>query len=408
MQVFLDFIEENPKLRNIFEQVSTIEGHQGNIIYLSSVFLAFQYLTETGKSDDFIDNFFYSHHRYVKWGIGSDPHFLSLPLSDIYSSSHIYDSKIELSDIRKFQMRIPENLDKSDFSPFEVIISIFNDAEKKSFERILKEYSNDNDFTIVIEKRNRNVLLNSKKSHDPLIGGISISEDKSNVFGTLGGFLKDKNGEIFGVTCAHVFKSGKPSVLQPALYDSQQKTRKIGDVVFCSEFMFSNLTASCNPQTSQGNMDLALIKIKDEECEFGIHKLGKVSGMKEFNQIYQGMNVEFNGRSTNKRKQLVIGGLCVSYKVVYEVNSKLQYACFTNLIELRNKSPKKIAFLGNYYITKPPAKDGDSGAWICSNDSKGYNWCGMLISGDLDRAYFLPSGDIMNWVTKNTNLVLDL
>lgn len=117
------------------------------------------------------------------------------------------------------------------------------------------------------------------------------------------------------------------------------------------------------------------------------------------------MRVEFNGRTTNERKQLTIGGLCVSYKIAYEQDSVSKYACFTNLIELRSIP---IRLLGtNYYIQDSPVRAGDSGAWICSNDSLGYSWCGMLISGDSDRGYFSSSEHILKWLD-NSGYSFDL
>jgi len=112
------------------------------------------------------------------------------------------------------------------------------------------------------------------------------------------------------------------------------------------------------------------------------------------------MEVEFNGRTTGFRK-LVVGGICVSYKIAYEGegNEDDRYACFTNLIELRTPAPLMNA--GNYHVQKSPVEHGDSGSWICSNDRNGYNWCGMLISGDVDRGYFLAAEDIQNYLRKN-------
>jgi hypothetical protein len=144
-------------------------------------------------------------------------------------------------------------------------------------------------------------------------------------------------------------------------------------------------------------MDVALIKLAEAEAfDFSVSQLGKVVNSCKFKDILQGKKVEFNGRTTNKRKQLSIGGLCVSYKVAYD-NS--QYACFTNLIELRTVPRQLFGF--NIYLNDSPVESGDSGAWVCSNDSTGYSWCGMLISGDVDRGYFLSSEHILEWVKNN-------
>ena len=383
MQFFLDFIRENKSVNSLFNTVSKYQEHQGTVIRFSANFLSlYSIIRKIPKN--VIRDILYAYKRFFYYSYGS-PFMLDMPFFGNIESVDL--SQIGFSEIDNFKKLIPEDIDRAFFRPFEVIISVFNDARIELFEEIVGPYRNDENFRVLIEKRSRNTFLNSQSKHSPLIGGISISENNKKTYGTLGGFLKDKKGNIFGLTCSHVASSQNQSVFQPAKYDSSN-SREIGKVLLSSDLNFCNSQSPCSPDTSQGNMDVTLLQIdKTENCEFSVHELGKINKLKLFKDINQGMKVEFNGRSTNERKQLTIGGLCVSYKIAYEQDSIPKYACFTNLIELRSIPFK---FLGtNYYVQDSPVRTGDSGAWICSNDSEGYSWCGMLISGDVDRGYFL-------------------
>jgi hypothetical protein len=393
MQFFLDFIEEN-QLNGLFDWISRTKGHQGTVIRFSERFLTMLELSKLLPKDD-IPNMFYefSHiYPYFMRHLTDGQIFGSLNTHLNISGDISTVANMTLYELIKFKNLIPDNLDKRYFCPIEIIISIFNDVEIENFKIIQREYSSRDDFKILIERRNRNTFLSSQKPHLPLCGGISIGID-NNQFGTLGGFAKAQSGAIYGVTCSHVGHSKDENIFQPAKFDSNSH-RNIGKVVYASDLNFCDIDSECSPNNSKGNMDVALIKLTDNETfDFKISQLGQVDKSIKFKDILQGKKVEFNGRTTNERKQLTVGGLCVSYKVAYD-NS--QYACFTNLIELRS-TPTQI--LGtNYFINDSPVKSGDSGARICSNDSTGYSWCGMLISGDIDRGYFLSSEHILDWL----------
>jgi hypothetical protein len=388
MQFFLDYIEENQWLKGLFDWISKTKGHQGTVIRFSGQFLTMFELAKLLPKDD-IPSMFYRYERYERYGFDFFDHF-SIPLNIHHDISTV--ANISLSDLANFKRLIPNNIDNKYFRPLEVVISIFNDSNIEDFEKIRSEYAHNDSVRIVIERRSRNTFLNSKKPHNPLVGGISIGINDDNLFGTLGGFIESINGDIYGVTCSHVGKSKDEDIYHPSKFDSQ-RYRKIGKVAYASTLNYCDSNSECN-SSNQGNIDVSLIKLlENESVDFSISQLGKVSKRSKFKDILQGQKVEFNGRSTNERKQLSIGGLCVSYKVAYDES---QYVCFTNLIELRS-TPTQI--LGtNYFISESPVKSGDSGAWICSNDSDGYSWCGMLICGDIDRGYFLSTEHILEWL----------
>ncbi len=398
MQFFLDFIRENERLNRLFNTVSKFPGHQGTVIRFSDNFFSI-YEMQKRFQPPLFEDMLYRYFDFYRHFFGEFPNGRLMQFPFIGDSEYSIPNITSLYDFERFKQSLPSIFKEFNFKPLEIIISVFNDAKIEFFQEIIYEYRDDENFRVLLERRGRNTFLNCQKTHNPLVGGVSISSINEKTFGTLGGFLKDKDGNIYGVTCAHVASLNNQSVFQPAKYDSSNN-REIGKVIFASDLNFCSSQSPCSPESSEGNMDVTLIKINDHEnCEFGVHELGKINKPKEFKDINQGMKVEFNGRTTNERKQLTIGGLCVSYKIAYEQDSVSKYACFTNLVELRSIPFKLLGT--NYYVQDSPVRAGDSGAWICSNDSEGYSWCGMLISGDADRGYFLSSEHIIKWLDKS-------
>jgi hypothetical protein len=398
MKFFIDFINEDQSLRKLLSMLTEMHGHQGTVIRFSDSFFTL-YGLQNKYPPKYIEELFYSYYDFYRHFYREFPNnfFNQFPFQD-YSEDCV-PSSFSYSDYHRFKQKLPPFLKDLNFKPLEIVISIFNDAEIEIFDKLIYEYRSNEDYRLVIEKRGRNTFLNSKKSYDPLVGGISIGIESANIFGTLGGFLKDKNNKRYGLTCSHVVLNDTATVIQPSKFDSNNY-RNIGKALVASKLELCEANSACNPAISKGNMDAAIFEINDaEKCEFRINELGKVNGVKNFNEIIQGMKVEFNGRSTNRRKQLAIGGLCVSYKVAYDQASTVKYACFTDLIELRS-TPKKFLWM-NFDPQGSPVLSGDSGAWICSNESTGYTWCGMLISGDVDRGYFLSATHILKWLEKS-------
>lgn len=274
MQFFIDFIKENQRLNKLFNIVSEFQEHQGTVIRFSENFLSLYSITRKIQKSD-IPHIFYSYERVFRYGYNS-PFMFDTPLFGTTES--VDSSQIGFSEIAYFKSLIPENVDKAFFSPLEIVISVFNDARIKLFEEIIYEYRNDENFRVLIERRGRNTFFNSQNKHNPLTGGISISTNNEKSFGTLGGLLKDKDGNIYGLTCSHVASPQYQSVFQPAKYDSKNNSREIGKVLISSDLNFCDPQSPCSPDSSIGNMDVALIQINNaENCEFGVHELGKIN-----------------------------------------------------------------------------------------------------------------------------------
>ena len=390
MRILESAVLENKSVMTFLENVSGTKGHQGSTVRFSDRFLLLYQLNKLNPKvasryvKEFIDNDFFLCESFRARFLGYFEQDFLPRISDN-----------EVSEFFNFRKKF------SDLKPFELEISIFNDASIREFEELSRKYndSKDNDsFNVITTRRDRNMMLNGSKSyHDTIKGGISIGNNRRKV-GTLGGILKDRKSDaVYAMTCAHVIGSDE-CAMQPSVIDSKN-VREIGRVENFSDIIWTNQGLPCNPISTGTipNMDAALIRLHDDILyEHSILNLGKVVGMRTLDEIDQNMKVEFNGRTTDGRNQLVIGGITVSYKVHYEDESQeIRLACFTNLIELRRPNP---FMMGGHYCSKSPVRPGDSGAWICSNDENGYKWCGMLISGDYDRGYFLPAEDINRWM----------
>jgi len=412
----LNFLKESSRANNLISNVSELNGHQGTVVRFSDDFLV---LFNIWKSSPKYLQYFLEYYADFYGFRPFDSSFMSnefIRKLGYVGQLSTYTSNIDFYEWENFYNQVlriyPEEFIRIYFKPLELIICIFNDTNPVEFDKAIKEFNEHDiekskfpEFRVILEKRGRNTFLSgSKKNHPKMIGGISISNN-SQKYGTLGGVLTDKNGKHYGLTCAHVANELKEEVFQPAISDSKDY-RRFGQVEFSSPINWSSPDSPCNPRNVSGlGMDASLISSDSNILtEKRIHNLGRINGEKKLNEIHQHMEVEFNGRTTNHRKKLVVGGICVSYKVVYEGEEGDQFACFTNLIELRTQHP--LLSFGSYNAQSSPVKQGDSGSWICSNDKNGYNWCGMLISGDLDRGYFLAAEDVQQYL-KSNNYDLD-
>lgn len=398
MQFLLNNIVENQRINRLLERVAELPGHQGSVLSFSDDFIAIHQLYASfgiRQADSLLHRYF--DRMYSRRG--HSPFSPSL-LDFIYQSVGPTAGNLDAITDKEFNhlSEISNELDL--MPPMRLEICIFNDAKQESFREAISGFETDNDgrqqeFSIVLNRRPVNLASGSRDFHDSLVGGISIGEINDSVkYGTLSGVLRGKDGKHYGVTCAHVAGSAA-EILQPARSDSKAHAR-MGKVIYSSTFDYCDADYPCQISSSTEQTDLSLIEITERAALGRIHKLGEVSAVYPFRNLQSGNVLEFNGRSTDKRKQVYIGGLCLTYKVAYQTEKGLRYACFKNLIELR--SIPSVFF--QLSIAKRPVKKGDSGAWVCHNDSKGYAWAGIIISADIDRGYFLPSEHLLTHLAR--------
>jgi hypothetical protein len=270
-----------------------------------------------------------------------------------------------------------------------VIIKICLIPPLSEREREIPQFENEN-LNIVYETRPRAQLFaGSTKLHNPLIGGVSIGVEADD-FGTLGGLLRDNQGDIYGVTCAHVAITGK-DVFHPARADDARQAKPIGTVAFHEGLKVCPQNSPCSWRAT-GNyvndLDVALIKIDSGvQSRHEVFKIGAITGMRPGEKLVQGMAVELTGRSAGHKTTLQFGGNGKYYKIP---DGKGGEYCVRNIIELKEPS-----FYRNLFTS--PVDEGDSGAWVCASGAVGADWCAMVIGGDRFTGFAIESETIEQW-----------
>lgn len=234
----------------------------------------------------------------------------------------------------------------------------------------------------------------TRETARPLIGGVSIGTG-SNVFGTLGGIVKDGTGATFGSTCAHVFPT-PASVDQPARYD-RSKAGAIGTSTPITNLQACSSPTPCNPYVSSGHIvsnDTALIAIKNGiGAVTQVLSIGPISGLVSKNSMSTGQDIEFVGRTSGHRIA-EIGGLAVFYRLGL---GSSRY-CFKDLFEVRWRHHARELF-------GPVVQAGDSGAWVCAPTASGMGWCGQIIGEDRGIGYAtFAENTIAAWAAAGRNL----
>jgi hypothetical protein len=399
MQFFLDYIQENQQLRSTLNRLSEDEKVQGLTIRFSDEFLWFLQLRRTVNPDilrrifrDYFEGYIDPFYRLTRFGVS----FYESMDEEMVAPFIGYNEFRRLAEEFKY-MEMPG------FKPILITICVFNDVDfRERLDYNLGDYGSANEIRFVTERRNPNIFYNSRDKHVPVVGGISIGKiNDDQHFGTLGGMLEGNDGSTYGLTCGHVATTGD-EVVQPSMAESGTN-ESIGHVIDSGPVKWSK---HCDAHNGKKCYDISLIKIANRTHQERIHKLGPVRRYRNFSGLSSGMRVEFNGRTTNKRKTLYLGSLCISYKVGIDEGEEMKYACFNNLIELRSKPYKLFGMI--FQPDGEPVLPGDSGAWVCSNDSKGYSWCGMIMSGDIDRGYFIAAEHVLKYLgSKGYNFTIN-
>ncbi|MCJ8208123.1 hypothetical protein MUY27_00290 [Mucilaginibacter sp. RS28] len=225
----------------------------------------------------------------------------------------------------------------------------------------------------------------------PLEGGVSIGY-ASDPPGTLGGILKDTNGQCYGLTCGHVIRNTGVIVDQPSSID-YSTPGSIGSCVY-NCLPFPNNGNLCNPRntTYLNDMDIALVELDPQiQSACSILNIGSIKDYMPANNLHPNLKVEFNGRSSG-HQTLVTGGIGLVMEV--EDTQTGQKSCVKDLIEIKQPSLSNL-------VLQRPVKGGDSGAWITINGTNGLEWAGMIIGENRQAGFAIHSEDILTHLNSN-------
>ena len=221
-----------------------------------------------------------------------------------------------------------------------------------------------------------------------LQSGEKIFSD-AGAMGTLGGVLMDvRNDVAYGVTCAHVARSGD--------LITDRKKNLIGRCVADTGAVILRKSLSCDPvglrmpSPAPGNgpdlnmLDCALVKLERSSPVRQCAVWGISS------QLTQGQGVELHGGSTGVTPHS-LGSLCLSYQFSDGVGSY----CFRDVIELRPRPRGPLGGpIARLMATVP--RPGDSGGWVLTN-SQSRDWAGMCFATDGTRGFAIRASWVHQW-----------
>jgi hypothetical protein len=224
---------------------------------------------------------------------------------------------------------------------------------------------------------------------DPLIGGGSIGIG-AKAYGTLGGLVRDKNKQHYGVTCAHVTPKKGAIVHQPSQYDAGA-AHPIGRVAHAqlpTEYPHSLPITAANQGANSNDVDVALIEIdQNVAAELAVDTLGPITGLFPNTDIQQWHPAIFAGRTSNVRSVEFLVPTAF-YNVPNATGTGT--TCFNN-VRLVQWEPGAIS------NGQPPIQAGDSGAWLCVGGPNGYEWAAMIIAWEPRMGFAISASAIENW-----------
>jgi hypothetical protein len=255
--------------------------------------------------------------------------------------------------------------------------------------RTLQAYADRQPFFCVLEERPPARALAAVQ------GGGKIATGSAS--GTLGGFLQDQHGDVYGMTCAHVAMASHASF---DLHD-------VGGATLAGAASIAHSTASsliklsagqlCNRPTTTGQTpDVALLQLAAGHTgTSSIRAFGVVDEILTENDLGSGSAVELRGGQSGYHSAY-IGGYSVVYNVLFEDGNEY---CFDHMFEVITRSSSRFAGLIPPALTSKPVS-GDSGAWVCASSrvkAGNYGFAGMLTAGDGSNAYVCFADAILDW-----------
>ncbi|WEX91775.1 hypothetical protein PZN02_006095 (plasmid) [Sinorhizobium garamanticum] len=281
--------------------------------------------------------------------------------------------------------------------PFLVCIYIVPTTNRTiGLRRQIQNYAAQQPFFATVEEEEVGWLATS------IGGGLEVNAPNT---GTLGGFLKDQHGDIYGVTCGHVATAAGASFALPDV--AGVSISNAGSVLHSNfpAFQLNPKGAVCNQYTTPAHpeVDLALLTLDPAHVGTSqIAKHGTVVDIYDRTVLGSGSQVSMRGAVSGK-KDYIIGG--------YGVTSRLKDRgtgnsyCFSHLFDFAAPRSLKGGRVSQAIAARPLS--GDSGAFVCDTLSSGdLALFGMLIAtrGAAGVACFADS--ITNWASHNHGLML--
>lgn len=237
--------------------------------------------------------------------------------------------------------------------------------ERQLIEQICQRFRQD--FRIVIEERPRVELVTIPGG---AIGGASL--------GTLGGFLSDAKGIVYGTTCSHVAPLGS--------HVNDSKGIRLGSVTYATVLKPSANGQLCNQyHPSLNEVDAALFtatQITHSGCSQASTQYGS------------GQNALMTGGQSRGPNIYPIGGITL----ILKLHHAGQAYCFKDLFTLKTNLSGPLPVIIQLATATCPVQ-GDSGAWVHATTSAASDWIGMLVGSDQIEGFATDATAVLTWAS---------
>jgi hypothetical protein len=207
--------------------------------------------------------------------------------------------------------------------------------------------------------------LADRKQHRPLIGGISASSNaKTEISGTLGGHIDD-NGQIYALSCEHVFLGVGDDVLQQSPGDGGKVKDRVATTTRVAGLTLPTGYTAAAPY-NRVDAALAEVDLSRTGVSSGVRVVGKVRTYWPEANMSLGDDVVFVGKESDRQE-----GLIYSFHSRVKINIEGTAYNFGDVFEIR---PRVVRLLKNF------TKGGDSGSWVLEEINGTYKLCGLLIA----------------------------
>jgi hypothetical protein len=215
--------------------------------------------------------------------------------------------------------------------------------------------------------------------------GATAIAGKGNSTGTIGGILRDKSGNCYGITCDHVATKGD--------IVSDSAGTQIGKCIASTKRVLLTKPNACDPATLRvpqpfpsNGPDLNVL-----DCSIiALQKGSTASNIAGLATLSSGQDVVLDGAKTNQTRHK-LGSLAIGY-TFRDGSSDF---CFRDSIELLPQPRGPFGgTLGSWLTTMPT--QGDSGGWVLTNDQPP-RWAGMFYGEDGFRGFLIRAQWVFDW-----------
>ncbi|GEM_PF-6935988 len=215
--------------------------------------------------------------------------------------------------------------------------------------------------------------------------------------GTLGGFLKDQNGETWGITCGHVAQAAGISVVLENVgggRDPLAGTVRYSNFTDLKRIGAQDLCKDPGDGTAIG-VDLALLEIDGkytpQDTVNGI--AGRIDAIYDKSDLGSGSIVKVRGAITGPH-DYILQGYGVSQKVGLKGTS--DYFCFSDVFDFAQDTDSRL----QRALALLPVQ-GDSGAWVLHEKDHACALAGMLVAVRAGRGISVFAESIKAWADTN-------